>query len=36
VSALAWLGLGLGVWLAISAVIMAVAIRKAPVRDDWD
>ncbi len=25
-----------GVWLVASAVLMIVAIRKAPRRDDWD
>lgn len=31
-----WLGGICGGWLLISAVIMVVAIRKAPRHDDWD
>lgn len=35
-TALEWLGAVCGAWMLVSAVIMLVAIKRAPRRDDWD
>lgn len=32
----AWLATGCAGWLLLSAVLMLVALRRAPERDDWD